>query len=93
MAVFMSDPVFGDEKVEFPVLCHFKVITESSAGTAAEIRSALNGLGVDAPVEEGGRSSAGRYATYNVSIMVESSEQMHSIDSALRSIKGVRMVL
>ena len=80
-------------ELEFPVDCHFKVITEQIDGMAFVIETVLAGLGIESPVTPGNRSAAGRYITYNLTVRVESREQMNRIDAELRNIAGVKMVL
>lgn len=90
----VSDPVFGDEKIKFPVQCHFKVIADVSAGEIGKaISEALAALDIAVPVQGGNQSVSGRYITYNISICVQSNDEMTKIDVALRGINGVRMVL
>lgn len=83
----------NSQQLEFPVLCHFKVIAEDCQGMGFVIETVLLELGVQSPVERGNASSRGKYVTYNIDIRVESPEQMRRIDEELRRIQGVRMVL
>lgn len=90
----MSDKKpFGDEEIKFPVLCYYKVIAEDLPGMEFIIETVLIENHVKAPAVQGNRSANGKYVTYNIEVYAHSKESMNAIDSALRSIKGVRMVL
>lgn len=84
--------VFENEKINFPVDCHFKVIAEDIPNLAFVIETVLMELKVDAPVVEGNKSAKGKYVTYNVTVRVNFQEEMNAIDAALRNIQGVKMV-
>jgi len=57
------------------------------------IETVLMGLGVESPLTAGNTSKGGKYLTFNVSVRVDSREQMNQIDTELRNIQGVKMVL
>lgn len=85
--------VFEGEELNFPLECHFKIISEDIENMRFVIETVLRQLHVFVPVEPGNKSANGKYMTYNVTVMVQSQEKMNEIDAALRNIKGVRMVL
>ncbi len=80
-------------ELEFPVDCHFKVIAEKLDGIAFVIETVLLGLGVTSPLTAGNESKGGKYVTFNVTVRVDSREQMNRIDAELRNVQGVKMVL
>lgn len=82
-----------EPELEFPVDCHFKVIAEDRENMHFVIETVLMGLGVSAPLTEGNKSKGGKYLTFNLTVRVDSCEQMSQIDSELRNIQGVKMVL
>ena len=84
---------FEDEKINFPVDCYFKIITEDIENMQFVIEAVLQKMHVYTPIEPGNKSANGKYMTYNVTVMVQSQEKLNEIDAALRNIKGVRMVL
>jgi putative lipoic acid-binding regulatory protein len=84
---------FEGEKINFPVLCYYKVIAEDIAGMEFVIETVLRELHVKSPPIQGNKSAGGKYITYNIEVFVNSLETMNAIDNALRNIKGVRMVL
>ncbi len=82
-----------EPELEFPLDCHFKVIAEDLEKMHFVIETVLMGLGVSAPLTEGNKSKGGKYATFNITVRVDSREQMNQIDTELRNIQGVKMVL
>jgi len=80
-------------ELEFPVDCHFKIIAEDLENIHFVIETVLMGQGVKSPLTAGNKSEGGKYITFNVTVCVESREQMNQIDAELRQIQGVRMVL
>ena len=84
---------FEGEALKFPLHCYYKIIAEDIAGMEFIIETTLLELHVKSPLIKGNLSAGGKYATYNVEVLVPSKEKMDAIDAALRNIKGVRMVL
>ena len=82
-----------EDDLEFPVMCHFRVISENLANMHFVIETVLMQLGVTDPLEEANTSKEGKYISFNVSTVVESREAMAKIDQELRLIEGVKMVL
>ena len=82
-----------EPKLEFPLDCHFKVIAEDLENMHFVIETVLMGLGVNSPLTAGNKSEGRKYITFNVSVRVNSREQMNQIDAELRNIQGVKMVL
>jgi len=84
----------NDSPLEFPLDCHYKVITEEIKNMPFVIETVLMGLGIAKPeVRAGNRSKKGKYITFNITLRVESKTMMDKIDTELRNIAGVRMVL
>ena len=69
------------------------MIAEDHEQMAFVIETVMMQLGVEVPVERGNKSKRGTYISYCITTMVESREQMNRIDTELRSIAGVKMVL
>ena len=84
-----------DENVElqFPVECHFRVLAENQPNMAFVIETVLMELGVQAPLQQGNVSANGKYISFTFTTVVESRDAMNRIDSELRSILGVKMVM
>jgi putative lipoic acid-binding regulatory protein len=80
-------------ELEFPLQCHFRVITENLKNMHFVVETVLMELGVHDPVEKANASETGKYISFNISTVVESREQMTRIDKELRLIQGVKMVL
>lgn len=89
----MSEDPFKNEELDFPIHCHFKIIANDSPGMLGALQSALLKVGVLTPVKEGNHSEKGNYITFNLELLVNSKEQMTEIDSCLRAVPGVKMVL
>jgi putative lipoic acid-binding regulatory protein len=89
----MTQEPFGDEELQFPLDCQFRVIAENREGMHFVIETVLLELGVTSPLHTENQSETGRYQSFRVDIRVNSKEHMNKIDAALRNIVGVRMVL
>ena len=85
--------ITDERELLFPLECHFRVIAENQDGMHFVIETVLMQLGVRVPVVKTNTSGGGRYASFNITTVVESREIMNRIDRALRQIRGVRMVL
>ncbi len=83
----------NEQELEFPLLCHFRVITDNLDNMHFVIETVLLELGITSPVEKVNTSGGGKYISFNISTMVESSEKMKKIDQELRLIQGVKMVM
>jgi putative lipoic acid-binding regulatory protein len=81
------------DELEFPLTCHFRVITENLTNMHFVIETVLMELGVTDPVEDSNTSQDGKYISFGISTVVESREAMEKIDQELRLIQGVKMVL
>jgi len=77
--------------LEYPAECHLSVITDGREGMEAAIRAALSPYAVTAGLTAG--KASGKYTAWRVSVRVDSREELHAVDAAVRSIPGVRMVL
>jgi putative lipoic acid-binding regulatory protein len=89
----MSDPVFGDARLEFPVQVHYRILCEASDRVAAAVTQCARDLGVSDGFADGRQSQGGKYRSFQLSVVVESAERMHAIDAAFRAVPGVKMVL
>lgn len=79
--------------LDFPLECNYRVIAEDHEKMAFVIETVLMQLGVDVPVVRGNKSKSGTYVSYSITTVVQSREMMNRIDSELRLIEGVKMVL
>jgi putative lipoic acid-binding regulatory protein len=79
--------------LEFPLECQFRVIAEDQENLAFVIETVLMQLGVEVPVVRGNESKSGTYVSYSITTVVQSREEMTRIDTELRNIAGVKMVL
>lgn len=88
----MPNP-FDNEKIKFPVDCHYKIIAENIPGIDRQIIETLKNHGVNSPLTKSGHSDQGHYISFSADITMHSLESMRLLDRALRSIPGVKMVL
>lgn len=88
----MSEP-FGDKQIEYPVEVHFRIIAEALEEVSAAVRSAAALRGLESRLRPGNQSAGGRYQTWNLSVRVNSGEELREIDAGFRSVPGVKMVL
>jgi putative lipoic acid-binding regulatory protein len=86
-------PDQGDPETLYPAECHVRIIAEQRPDVAERISAVLRGLDVTEPLEKGRASAGGKYATYQLTLWVDSRERMRELDNALAAIEGVRMVL
>jgi putative lipoic acid-binding regulatory protein len=78
----------------FPTTCHFKVIAVSIEGIHLMLNKALESNGIiDCKFQPSAQSKGGKYISYEIALELETHEVMMSIDSDLRQIDGVKMVL
>lgn len=79
--------------LKFPVLCHYKIITDAAPAVERHIREALIEFGIVRPLQAGHQSKEGKYLTFNVEVLAPNKEFMDRLDAKLRAIDGVRVVL
>lgn len=79
--------------LDFPQHCHVKVVAEDTDEMLSRLEAVLLRIDIRETISPGQASSGGRYRTYNLSLEVASLEQMRLIDSELRAVEGVRLVL
>lgn len=89
----MSDQPFGETEIEFPAEAHFRLICIAQGDVEDRVRSIARDLGVEDGLSEGNVSKKGSYRTFQLSIIAQSKEHLHSIDAAYRGQEFVKMVL
>jgi putative lipoic acid-binding regulatory protein len=78
----------------FPTTCHFKVIAVSIEGIHHLLNKALEKNGItDRKFQPSAQSKGGKYISYEIALELETHELMMRLDSDLRQIDGVKMVL
>lgn len=87
----MPDP--KPEDIQFPVLCHYKIIAEEHEGVQTAIEKVFLEVNIRVRFEKGRHSDGGKYVTFNADVLIHSLELMQHIDRALRRIQGVKFVL
>lgn len=81
------------ENIEFPVVCHFKVITVADDMMQHKLQKVLDELGVKEIIEQANASSSGKFLSFGFSSKVESLEDMKAIDEGLKAVEGVKMIM
>jgi len=78
----------------FPAECHFKVICLDLIGIHKNLNQVLIDIGLeDVAFQPGLRSKAGKYISFEISLKLETHDQMLAIDQAIRLVEGVKMLL
>lgn len=78
----------------FPVACNLRIITESSAANCrSELEKVLRRFGFAESLEEAGKSSSGRYVTYQTTVRIPSRPVLVELPLALNEVEGVKIVL
>ena len=78
----------------FPTTCHFKVIAVSLEGIHLLLNKVLESNGIiDCKFQPSAQSKGGKYISYEIALELETHVVMMIIDSDLRQIDGVKMVL
>ena len=83
----------NSENIRFPVICHYKIISEDHEGVQSSIEKVFLDVNIRVRFEKGRHSDGGKYVTFNADVMIHSLELMRLIDRALRRIEGVKFVL
>lgn len=89
----MDNKPFEGVDLNFPLLCNFRIIAEDNLKVQGLLESAMLQLGIISELKKSNTSAQGRYVTFQFDFMVNDKAEMEKIDSALRSVEGVRMVL
>ena len=84
---------FSAENIQFPVICHYKIISEEREGVQSAIEKVFFEVNIRVRFEKGRHSGQGKYVTFNADVLIHSIELMRHIDRSLRKIEGVKFVL
>ena len=77
----------------YPAVFHISVIADASRDISAGMGAALAGRDVVAAPQPGPGSRSGRYATIRLSARLATREDHESLNTALKNIPGVKMVV
>lgn len=77
----------------YPAECHFRIIAEAGVDPSAALTVLLEDYQVTAPLVAGNSSCTGKYRTFELSVLLQSREEMDTLDGAIRSVQGVRILL
>ena len=78
----------------FPTECHFKVICLDLIGIHKNLNQVLVDTGLQGDAFQPGlKSKAGKYISFEISLQIETHDEMLQLDQAIRSVEGVKMLL
>ena len=89
----MSMPDSPAQELVFPLTAHFRVIAEKEILEFALLELAVRPFSLAEPLVQANTSSNGRYVSYAFSAVASSRDELTLIDSSVRKVPGVRMVL
>ena len=81
------------QELVYPAEFHFRIIADTEFEANSALAEVLAVYKVTAPLAASRSSSAGRYRAYCVSIEMQSQEELHAFDAAVKRVPGVRMLL
>jgi putative lipoic acid-binding regulatory protein len=90
---FVRPPQSAPAEVSYPAEFHFRVIVETQASAEAALSATLAAFQVTVPLTSSQASSGGRYQAYSVSVMMQTRDELHAFDTAIKKVPGVRMLL
>lgn len=86
-----KDP--NNPPLEFPVSCHYRIISLDLPDIQNKIKLALEACGVSSELKSGNISNKAKYVSFYIDIEVHSKEMLNDIHQRLTAIDGVKMVL
>ena len=84
---------FGNTQIEFPVLWHYKIITEADKPVAEELQKVLDSHNITDKLTAGQLSKNGSYQTYKVSVTFHDKATMDLVSKNIGSVPGVKFML
>ena len=82
-----------DERLEFPLVAHHRVIVNAAAKDLEAMRRLFAGFELVEPIAEARASSGGRYVSFGVSVRFRQADEMARFDETLKRVPGLKMVL
>ena len=89
----MPEKVTSSQELQFPIICHYRIITLDIPDIDLAIKAVLQKFEVKNPLQKGNKSNKGKYLSFGVDINIKSKEEMRQVNSELLDIEGVKMVL
>ena len=81
------------QELVFPLTAHFRVIAEKDRVDKGRLEQAVSPFTLTEPLAPANVSSKGRYVSFAFSAHVVNRDELRQIDTVLREVPGVRMVL
>ena len=82
-----------EESRVYPAEHHFRIIVHAGSSAQTALEDLLKGYQVVAPLCRGRASSSGRYDVFQVTVKLTSRDEHIRLDTALRAVDGVRLLL
>lgn len=82
-----------DEKLEYPVVAHHRVIVKAEAKDPALLQRLFADFELVEPIAEANASSSGKYVSFAVSARFRDAAEMARFDAQLKLVPGLKMVL
>ncbi|HBG60518.1 MAG: hypothetical protein A2Y03_09940 [Omnitrophica WOR_2 bacterium GWF2_38_59] len=89
----MSERLPSVPKLQFPIICHYRIIAVNRNEISVDIESVLKKFEVKTKLQDGNKSNKSNYLSFGVDINVKSKEEMCKVNSDLLNVEGVKMVL
>lgn len=86
-------PSVSEQEPVYPAEFHFRILVEAESAAETALAAVAAAYQVTAPLAFSRGSSGGRYRAYSVSLRIQSGEELHAFDAAVKRVPGVRMVL
>ncbi len=81
------------KEVKYPVDVHHRLIVLRDEYDEGRLRAALAPYKITADLEQSNESKGGKYISFGFSAMINSRDELYALDSALRAVPGMKMVL
>lgn len=89
-----ADP-FGKAELKYPVEWNFRIIAVASqtASVADEVKKVMARCKITKPLDFTSKSKEGTYQTMTFAAEIQSHTEMEILDTALKAISGVKVVI
>jgi len=80
-------------ELKFPVVAHHRIIVNAAEKDLAAMQGLFAGFDLVEPVTETNASAGGKYASFGISVHLNSREEMMRFDEQIKLVPGLKMVL
>lgn len=83
-----------EQDLKFPVVWHYRIITEAASGSCPEqLQAVLDAVAGGVKLQPSRDSKGGRYRAYSAPVTVNSREELENVSNKLAAVEGVRFLL